>query len=98
MYTSKSSVCMSCDMSLWMHALVQEELEPTLGSREEEEELGLAHVIKVFQMTGSKSATIGGSVVDEGKMVRSALFRILRKNQVDMLCRWTCYAELLCHQ
>lgn len=49
---------------------------------EEEEELGVANVIKVYHMNTAKPVTIGGSVVEDGKLVRSALFRVLRKNKV----------------
>ena len=49
---------------------------------EEEEELGQAEVIQVYHMTGNKAATIAGSIVRHGKMVRSAIFRVTRKGKV----------------
>ncbi len=56
-----------------------------MGVFVEEEVVGVAKVIQVFHMTGNKSATIGGSVVEEGKMMRSASFRVTRKGKVREL-------------
>ena len=57
-------------------------MEAGLGVLEEEEELGQAEVIQVYHMTGNKAATIAGSIVRHGKMVRSAIFRVTRKGKV----------------
>ena len=65
--------------------MTQDELEAMLSPLDEEEILGVARVIKVFKMRGSKPCTIGGSVVEEGKMLRSASFRVLRDGKVSHL-------------
>jgi hypothetical protein len=53
-----------------------------LGPVDVDEVLGQSRIIKVFQMKGSKPFTIGGSVVEEGKLTRSNACRILRNGKV----------------
>lgn len=53
-----------------------------LGFVDEDEVLGVARIIKVFQMRGSKPFTIGGSVVEDGKVTRNTLCRVLRRGKV----------------
>ena len=50
---------------------------------DQDEVLGSAHVIKVFDMKGSKPFTVGGCMVDDGKMKRTALFRVIRRDKVS---------------
>ena len=57
-------------------------MEPMLGFVDEDEVLGEARIIKVFQMRGSKPFTIGGSAVEDGKFTRNALCRVLRRGKV----------------
>ena len=51
----------------------------------EDEILGVARVIQVYNMKGSKKATIGGSLVEEGQMVRNASFRVIRGGKVRLV-------------
>lgn len=57
-------------------------LEGLLPRVTEEEVLGTARVIQVYKMTGSKKATIGGSLVEEGQMLRNATFKVIRGGEV----------------
>ena len=57
-------------------------LEALLPSVTEEEVLGTARVIQVYKMTGTKKATIGGSMVEEGQMLRNATFKVIRGEKV----------------
>lgn len=49
----------------------------------EEDVLGEAEVLKVFKLTGARSASVGGCRVKQGRLVRNATFRILRGDEVD---------------
>ena len=44
--------------------------------------LGVAHVTKVFHISGSRPVTIGGSIVEDGKVLRKATFRVKRDDKV----------------
>ena len=48
----------------------------------EEEVVGEAEVIKVFKLTGARSASVGGCRVRQGKLTRSGLYRVVRDDQV----------------
>ena len=48
----------------------------------EEEVLGTARVTNVYKLTGSKKATIAGSIVEDGTMVRSGIFRVIQRGKV----------------
>ena len=50
----------------------------------EEEVVGEGVVLKVFQMRGAQSAAVGGCRVKQGRLVRNAIFRILRNGKVRM--------------
>ena len=50
----------------------------------EEEVIGEAEVLKVFKLTGAKSAAVGGCRVKQGRMTRSGTFRIVRGNEVHL--------------
>lgn len=64
-------------------ACLQGLLEQLLPSVTEEEVLGTARVIQVYRMRGSKRATIGGSLVESGQVLRNATFRVLRGEKVS---------------
>ncbi len=69
----------------------QENLQSQLIPVKEEEEVGVARVIEVFRLTGTKQATIGGCVVESGKLVRgekTSIYRVLRHDQVRTSCTW----------
>ncbi len=57
-------------------------MEALLSPLEEEEVLGQARVTTVYRMRGSKPFTIGGSVVEEGRVLRNGMYKILRKDEV----------------
>ena len=48
----------------------------------EEEIVGEAEVLKVFKLTGAKSAAVGGCRVKQGKLTRNSTFRIVRGDEV----------------
>ena len=50
----------------------------------EEEVVGEGVVLKVFHLRGVQSATVGGCRVKQGRLVRSAIFRLLRNGKVVM--------------
>lgn len=62
--------------------MLKVELQPMLGPVDEDEVLGVARIIKVYRMRGSKPFTIGGSSVEEGKLTRNAHCRVLRRGKV----------------
>jgi translation initiation factor IF-2 len=45
--------------------------------------VGEAEVIKVFKLTGARSAAVGGCRVKQGKMIRKSTFRVVRGDEVD---------------
>ena len=45
--------------------------------------IGEAEVLKVFKLTGAKSAAVGGCRVKQGKMIRKSTFRVIRGDEVD---------------
>ena len=45
--------------------------------------VGEAEVIKVFKLTGARSATVGGCRVKQGKMIRKSTFRLIRGDEVN---------------
>ena len=49
----------------------------------EEEVVGEAEVLKVFKLTGARSASVGGCRVRQGRLTRSGLYRVIRDDQVD---------------
>lgn len=49
----------------------------------EEEVVGEAVVLKVFKLTGARSASVGGCRVKQGKLTRSGIYRILRDDEVS---------------
>ena len=53
-----------------------------LGPVDKDEVLGTARIIKVFEMKGSKPFTVGGCTVDDGKLTKSALYRVIRRGKV----------------
>ena len=64
---------------------VQDHVEKSLPWREEEEVVGEAVVLRTFQLTGARAASVGGCRVKSGRLVRSATFRLLRDGEVYIL-------------
>ena len=75
-------VCVVCVVCVCVCVCVKGELEDGLPEEEEEEEVGQAEVLKVYRLRGDKAATIGGSVVRQGKVMRSGIFRVFRQGKV----------------
>ena len=47
--------------------------------------VGEAEVIKVFKLTGARSAAVGGCRVKQGKMIRKNMFRLIRGDEVYII-------------
>ena len=47
--------------------------------------VGEAEVIKVFKLTGARSAAVGGCRVKQGKMIRKNTFRLIRGDEVYII-------------
>ena len=60
----------------------QLELESCLPPVWEEEVLGEAVILKVFKLTGARAASVGGCRVKQGRLVRNALYRLVREDEV----------------
>ena len=63
----------------------QDHVEGCLSWREEEEVVGEAVVLRTFQLSGAKAASVGGCRVKSGRLLRSATFRLLRDGEVPSL-------------
>ena len=44
--------------------------------------IGEALVLKVFKLTGARSAVVGGCRVKQGKLTRNGLYQIVRDDKV----------------
>lgn len=53
-----------------------------LEEEKHEEVVGEAEVIKVFQLTGARKATVGGCRVRKGQLVRDGMYHVLRGGKV----------------
>ena len=47
--------------------------------------IGEAVVLKVFRLTGSRAASVGGCRVKQGKLMRNATYRLMRDGEVRHL-------------
>ncbi len=62
---------------------IQEMLQSQLPPVWVEEVVGEAVILKVFKLTGARRASVGGCRVKQGKLIRNALYRILRDEEVS---------------
>ena len=44
--------------------------------------MGEGVVLRVFRLTGAKAAAVGGCRVKQGKLVRNAIYRLIRDGEV----------------
>lgn len=65
---------------------LQSHVEGVLPLREEEEVVGEAVVLKTFQLTGARAASVGGCRVKVGRLLRSATYRLIRDGEVCSFC------------
>ncbi len=67
------------------HTHTQETLQARLPPVWVEEVVGEAVILKVFKLTGARRASVGGCRVKQGKLVRNALYRIVRDGEVSVI-------------
>ena len=60
----------------------QSHVEGGLPWTEEEEVVGEAVVLRTFQLTGARAASVGGCRVKAGRLLRSATYRLVRDGEV----------------
>ena len=66
----------------------QGNLETLLAPKWEDEIHGEAVILKVFKLTGARSASVGGCRVKQGKLLRNAKYRLIRDGEV---CQYYCH-------
>ncbi len=67
------------------HTHTQDTLQARLPPVWVEEVVGEAVILKVFKLTGARRASVGGCRVKQGKLVRNALYRIVRDGEVSVI-------------
>ena len=65
----------------------QSHVEGGLPWTEEEEVVGEAVVLRTFQLTGARAASVGGCRVKAGRLLRSATYRLVRDGEVHVYMR-----------
>ena len=81
-YTHTALLHLTPHLTLAEHIPSQEELQSRLPPILEEEIVGEAVIIKVFRLTGTRRASVGGCRVKQGRLVRNAQYRLVRDGEV----------------
>ena len=55
--------------------------------------VGEAVVLRTFQLTGSRAASVGGCRVKSGRLLRSATYRVVRDGEVGSCVLLLCDVE-----
>ena len=61
---------------------MQDHVQQSLPRKEEEEVVGEAEVLRVFNFSGARAVCVGGCRVKSGRLLRSVTFRLLRDGEV----------------